>query len=434
MLRFATFCGANVCTINCIIHAKHKKSMVNIGLYLDVRRPKKDGSCPIKISVSHRRQVRYIGTGLQVVPSMWDAKNKMVSEKRINHRLINSRLKYMIALAEKTALLIEEGKENCDSVADYRLAIEQALFGTQCKKKKTSDFIDTYNRFMNTKSGKTHAAYLYTLSRLKLYVKNWESLTFGSINRSWLMNFDDWLIKQGASPNTRGIHFRNIRAVFNLAIDDEITTAYPFRKFKIPKEETEKRSLTVEQLRLLFNAEVEDWQEKYRDYFKLTFFLIGMNAVDLLGASPDNISNGRLDFRRSKTGALFSIKIEDEAMKIINKYAGERHLINEVENYSDYSEYLRHINKGLQSIGPMRREGRGGKKKRTPLFPKLTTYWARHTWATIAADLDIPDATISLALGHAGENRTTDIYIRRNLKKVDEANRKVIDWVLYGKR
>lgn len=222
--------------------------------------------------------------------------------------------------------------------------------------------------------------------------------------------------------------------MFNYGLDNEYTINYPFRRYKIRREKTEKRSLEIEQLRELFATDVEDWQRPYLDYFKLTFFLIGINAVDLLGAKRTAICNGRLKYRRSKTSGLFSVKLEPEAMELIEKYSGEEHLIKAMESYNKYDDYLRRINKGLQSIGPMRREGRGGKKIRTPLFPKLTTYWARHTWATIAADLDIPDATISLALGHAGENRTTDIYIRRNLKKVDEANRKVIDWVLYGKR
>lgn len=90
-------------------------------------------------------------------------------------------------------------------------------------------------------------------------------------------------------------------------------------------------------------------------------------------------------------------------------------------------------NKALRTLGA-KPAARGRKRSNNAKFPELTMYWARHTWATLAADLDIPDATISLALGHSGENRVTDIYIKRNQKKVDDANRRVLDWVLYGKR
>jgi hypothetical protein len=79
------------------------------------------------------------------------------------------------------------------------------------------------------------------------------------------------------------------------------------------------------------------------------------------------------------------------------------------------------------------RSGLGGKKAYEPLFPKLTTYYSRHSWATIASFLDIPIETISAGLGHEYGNRITAIYINYDNRKVDIANRKVIDWVLYGK-
>jgi integrase len=87
------------------------------------------------------------------------------------------------------------------------------------------------------------------------------------------------------------------------------------------------------------------------------------------------------------------------------------------------------MTKVLKTIGPYERKGRGGKKTHTPLFPELSQYWCRHTWATIAAELDIPKETIAAALGHDMGNPTTAIYINFNQKKVDEANRKVIDFL-----
>lgn len=80
-----------------------------------------------------------------------------------------------------------------------------------------------------------------------------------------------------------------------------------------------------------------------------------------------------------------------------------------------------------------KKPGRGGKKEYEPLFPDITAYWARHSWATIASSIDIPDRVIAEALGHEYGNRITNIYIRFDIKKVDIANRKVLDWVLYGK-
>ena len=120
-------------------------------------------------------------------------------------------------------------------------------------------------------------------------------------------------------------------------------------------------------------------------------------------------------------------------MELIEKYRGEKFLLNILDRYQDYKDFTKRMNKTLKEIGPMQRVGRGGKKERKPLFPKISTYWSRHSWATIAASLDIPRDTIAHALGH-GNNTVTDIYIDFDQSKVDEANRKVLDWVLYGKK
>ena len=81
----------------------------------------------------------------------------------------------------------------------------------------------------------------------------------------------------------------------------------------------------------------------------------------------------------------------------------------------------------LKEIGAVDRVGRGGRKVREPLFPDISSYWSRHTWATIAASMDIPKETISAALGHEIGSAVTSIYIDFDQRKVDEANRKVID-------
>ena len=258
-------------------------------------------------------------------------------------------------------------------------------------------------------------------------------LNFEDVTKEWLTSFENFLAQTSPSKNARNIHLRNIRAVFNYGIDNELTTAYPFRKFKIRSVPTAKRSLTVEQLRTLFNFPVEPFQEQYLDMFKLIFFLIGINTVDLFRLKPDNLQNGRLTYVRAKTGRMYDIKVEPEAMEIINKYRGKNYLINVLDRYDNYKDYAKRLNDNLKHIGKVKRVGLGGKKVITPIFPSLTTYYARHTWATLAYSLDIPKETISSALGHEIGNRITSIYINFDQRKVDEANRKLIDYVLYDK-
>ncbi len=240
------------------------------------------------------------------------------------------------------------------------------------------------------------------------------------------------MAKTSPSVNARNLHFRNLRAVFNNAIENDITTHYPFRKFKIKAVETAKRSLTVEELRRLFFFNCEEHAQKYVDMFKLMFYLMGVNMIDL--ANLKEMKNGRLDFNRSKTGHLYSMRIEPEAMALFEKHKGENYLLFILDQWTNDEFFRRKMNKELQKVGPMHKQpGRGGKKVYEPLFPTITSYWARHTWATIASELDIANETIAEALGHEYGNRITNIYIRKNQKKVDIANRKVLDWVLYGK-
>lgn len=307
-------------------------------------------------------------------------------------------------------------------------------FGLIKKRKvdNTGTFVKHYEQFMESKTNRgTRGVYKHTLDRIRAFDKNVDNKMFEDIDLKWLTDFEAFCAKT-ACKNARNIHLRNIRAVFNNAIDYGITTAYPFRRFKIRPEATRKRSMAVEELRRLFDYPVEDYAEIYRDMFRLIFMLVGINSVDLHGLKSIT-RDGRIEYKRAKTGRLYSIKVEPEAMEIINKYRGVKGLLCIADRWIDSRNFRHQCNKALQKIGQVERKGRGGKKTITAEFEGVTTYWARHTWATIAASLDIPKDTIAAALGHGGDT-VTDIYIDFDQKKVDAANRRVLDWVLYGKR
>lgn len=307
-------------------------------------------------------------------------------------------------------------------------------FGLIKKRKvdNTGTFVKHYEQFMESKTNRgTRGVYKHTLDRIRVFDKNIDNKMFEDIDLKWLTDFEAFCAKT-ACKNARNIHLRNIRAVFNNAIDYEITTAYPFRRFKIRPEATRKRSMAVEELRRLFDYPVEDYAEIYRDMFRLIFMLVGINSVDLHGLKSIT-RDGRIEYKRAKTGRLYSIKVEPEAREIINKYRGKNGLLCIADRWRDSRNFRHQCNKALQKIGQVERKGRGGKKTITAEFEGVTTYWARHTWATIAASLDIPKDTIAAALGHGGDT-VTDIYIDFDQKKVDAANRRVLDWVLYGKR
>lgn len=222
-------------------------------------------------------------------------------------------------------------------------------------------------------------------------------------------------------------HLKNLRAVFNYLVNEGITTNYPFRTFKVRTEVTLHRALTMEQVRAIATCKCPGFMEKYRDTFMLMLYLIGINSKDLLYLKEDNLIDNRIVYYRYKTGKLYSIKVEPEALCIINKYRGKSHLLNFMDSYSDHLTCLHHINDNLKKIGMEYVTGVGYFGK--AIYSELTTYYARHTWATIAFEVGIPKDTVSLALGHSTGVKVTDIYIKYDLRKIDEANRRVIDCI-----
>lgn len=300
------------------------------------------------------------------------------------------------------------------------------------------DILHYIDEYVKTKAkDSTREVFLRTGKRVEAFDGH---ATFDTIDRAWLERFEAHELLKGRKINGIGIDLRNIRTVFNWAIDNEITTKYPFRKFSIKTERQQYLYLNAEEMREVRDISVEPFMEKYRDLFMLGFYLIGINLSDLLELPSDCVKHGRIQYRRNKTGRLYDIKVEPEAMAIINKYKGEEHLLNVLDGGQvKEASFRRTLGDYLKRIGPVRMEknGRGAliKKVITPLHKDMVWYTARRSWATIAAGLDIPKETIGKALGHSEwDNTTTDLYIQFDHRKIDEANRKVIDCLNGGQR
>jgi len=199
------------------------------------------------------------------------------------------------------------------------------------------------------------------------------------------------------------------------------------KKFRIESDKhPRKRALTLEQVRVLKDIELPEWQREYRDMFMLMVYLIGVNAVDLFTARPSQLRSGRLEYDRRKTGTPYSIKVEPEALAIIKRYRGKSFLLSPCDRYKDYRNYLHHMNDALKKIG-IHYENRQ-RLSGEPLFPELSTYWARHTWSSLAANLGVAKDINGKAMGHAWASDTvTDIYISIDPMLIDNANREVID-------
>lgn len=402
---------------------------MKIATYFRTDKKNKSGEIPVYIIIRDGHARTLINTKLTTTTPF---EGTVFPSTEHNYRPKTARLMQLMTELETYAILHPDATPE---------EVKEAVTGKKSvsASKKLHTYISEFGKTRTAAS--TRVLYDITARKVQQFDA---AATFRSVDADWLRRFEEWC-RQTMTINGTAKELRNIRAVYNWALDNEITDRYPFRKFRIRQERTRKRSLTVEQLRQLINYPCGPWQAEYRDIFVLSFFLIGINISDLLELKQ--LTDGRCVYHRNKTGRLYDIAVPPEALAIIERYRGTDYLLRCLE-HTTVNAYTHKLNDALKSIGEQHKEQRTDEDgnpikrsdgrtmwyiKKTPLFPELSTYWARHTWATIAASLDIPKETISKALGHADE-KTADIYIEFDMRKIDEANRKVIDWVLYGRK
>lgn len=415
--------------------------MIKVHYYLDVRGVADGCPAPLKLDFAHKYKHAQLAVGVRVLPSQWDAKAQKVRGSMSDESTNLFLLQTMARVSEIILKLTNAGYLVGLSAVEVKNRVASEL-----RPDAGADnlFLARFRSYASLcKSQRTREIYQVTIKKVLAFDSHAESLSFEMVSKDWLSRFEAWLGSEAGgcpSVNARSIHLRNVRAVFNDAIDNGVTAWYPFRTFKVKTEATKKRAVAVEVLRSLFSYPVT-WQEQYVDAFKLSFCLIGINLVDLLALNADQLVDGRLSYRRSKTGRLYDIKVEPEAAALIEKYHGHLGLLlSWGENRKHYTTFTYQMCRGLKSIGSTVKEWRTDElgvyrevEVFRPAFPMLSSYVARHSWATIAASLDVPKDVIAHALGHGGSS-VTDIYIDFDLRKVDEANRRVLDWVFYGKK
>ncbi len=383
--------------------------MGKVNLILDTRRAKEGGRFPLKFGISFAGQYTYVPTGIDLEQKQWNGREVVKCDQRA---IYNQLITFKRLELEKAIFGLEcRGITEAKSSTHLKELLERQTTGRyKAASYKVRDAFAEKMKILPKES--TRTLYELTLLHIGNYA-DLDTLTMADIDYRWLCGFEQHLRDNGNKVNTIGIHMRNVRAVFNHLIDmgDIEQESYPFRKYKVRHEETAKRSLLIEQLRTVRDTP-EGPMRRYADIFLLLFYLLGINLIDLCNLkeiTPD----GRIEYRRSKTGRVFSVKVEPEALEIINRYRGRSYLLDILDRRKEkaaHKSFTSRMNKYLKRM-----------------VPGISSHWAKHSWATVAAELEIPIETISAALGHKVGSGTTAIYIKFNQRKVDEANRKVID-------
>ena len=395
---------------------------------------RKSGEYPLKVALAYEGRRMYVATGMCLAPCHWDPATERVTGHPHQHRY--NMMLGKIRMDVDALCLSLMGQDLPFDEVKRRLSC--TVSGEDWSRRDKPKLMTCYQEFADKHQGRTKEQYMFTMGRLRKYDSRCDDLLLEDITAEWLARYDAWLALTMPSANSRSIHMRNLRAVMNDAITRELTQNYPFRRFKIKSQPTRHRALTVKQLRELLSTPCMPHEKRYLDMFLLMFLLCGISPVDLF--KLERMSHGRVVFRRSKTSQPVDIRVEPEALDIITRYRGENQLINILDCYQDYDDFLKKMNRALKTLGGVSHEERVAKDKkvrvvavRRKTWPELSAYWARHTWASIARSLGIPMDVIAQAMGHSLHS-VTDIYIARDSSLVDEANRKVIDWVLYGRR
>lgn len=384
---------------------------------LDKRRPLQDGTFPIKIAAGCGTNI-YLSTGLSVRLWEWDPDSAKVVDRK-DAKKLNAALEIRLLRTQARMLqLREDGRLATASATYLRKLLEAPDMGEVPEEERRTDFYRIAERCIATKDKEgTRQIYRYTVDKVRAYTGG-GPLYIEEMTLTWLHGLDQSI---GGKVNARAVHLRNLRAICNFALDEGLTSFYPFRKYPIRTEETRHRDLTGEQVRAYAKADITYRNDAmHRDVFMLMIYLCGINISDLAELTWKDVRDGRVEYRRNKTGKLYSIKLEPEALEIIERWRGEPHLLSVFDRYRTPHDYNRRLWDALKRI-----KGPDGE----PIEPDCTSGWSRHTWATIAAELDIPGDTITFGMGHKTGHRTTAIYIHRNLQKLDEANRKVIDYI-----
>lgn len=413
--------------------------MTNLYFYLDMRTPHANGAGSLKLALRHNKKTVYDPLGIYITPDEWDNyKQQVVSrpDKKFLNVIIKKRMAEGTLALQRIMLRRDIGELTAKQI------LGMVVRGTDtADDPETEEYVlPVYNEYITlAKKPNTAASYRASLKSVVEFEPNVDTMRFKDISVAWLRKYQNWLTDtKGMETNGANVYLRNLRTVFNYAINNKYTFArYPFKDIDMSTTEPDKRFVEWDKFIEWLTYPVADQRVFYRDLFMLSFYLCGIRPIDLLNVKKSQVVDGRLEYWPEKLNGKkkLSIKIEPEAWEIIHKYEGKEHLLEIMDSRSDYKSFCQHWNRALKAIGKTEFVPRTAKKglkyviaKHIGVVPYITAYYARASWASFAYNkLDVPMEIISQALGHNNGKLVTNFYVKRGEEKVDKANRQLID-------
>ena len=247
------------------------------------------------------------------------------------------------------------------------------------------------------------------------------------IDSDLMLMYEAYLRNKGLTKNSTSFYMRILRAVYNRAVEKDLTiNRNPFKHVYTGVDKTVKRAIPLKAIKQIksLDLSLQPSLDFARDMFLFSFYTRGMSFIDMAYLKKKDLSNGILSYRRRKTGQHLFIKWEKCMQEIVDKYdtSQSNYLLPIIKPFGDIDERKQYqnamylINRKLKDIG-----------KIVGVQVPLTMYVARHSWASVAKNKNVPISVISEGMGHDSE-MTTQIYLASlDTSVVDKANSMILN-------
>ena len=388
-----------------------------------------NGESPLMLQVSKSGKRKYQSLGISIKPRYWDFTRNKPKPNCPNKDYIQK-----IILDKQTELqqrMLELNSEQKEYTTTTLLNDENKKFELKTVSEFYQELIEEYR--VNNKCG-NRLIYKSSYNSLKVFTNDKLDIPFSAIDITWLNKYERWLRSKGNEETTMSLMFRTLRSTYNKAIKAKCArkSEYPFDEFKINKFDvsTQKRAIAKTEV-LKFTKDVRpigkrQYIQLSKDIFMFSYLCGGINFTDIANLTNENIQNGRLHYIRQKTKKLIKIGIPQEAMQIIEKYSKESkgYLFpildskihkTALQKQNRIHKILGKVNKNLKLLAAQ-----------LGVEANLTTYVARHSFASVLKKSGVNIALISEALGHS-DLATTQIYLDSfDNEQVDEAMKNLL--------
>ena len=371
----------------------------------------------IYYEVVHQGHRKSIKAGIVCLASEWDGQQKRLKRLRdvypdTRRMQIESDMKMLRAVIERLERRVK-GYTACEVRDEYLKRRQRSLVATFMR--------DEVERMEKGGRFGTARAYRKTMDSFGAYL-GCCNMTFCGITPMLIDGYAAYLLRRGVRRNTLSFYMRVLRAASNRAVKLGLAEqALPFRNVYTGVDKTDKRAVDFDSIMKLNRLELEKGSELglARDMFMFSFLTRGMTFVDMAWLKKEEVANGEIHYKRHKTGQMLQIRINDNIGAIIRRYdrPGSLYVFPVIgceggmRAFTDCQTGLSLYNRRLKKLAAM-----------IGLDRPLTSYTARHSWATAAYRMGVPLQLISAGMGHTKEE-TTRIYLASLENwKIDNAN------------